>query len=91
MRRRLCGLLIGVPLVVLAAALPGRAAPPRAQTSPSASDLRTALLAAQDARIETAAQREAVAAGADVLVAGTASFTGGQPAYAGNIRRLRGG
>ena len=39
--------------------------------------------------VETA--REAVAAGADVLVAGTASFTGGQPAYAGNIRRLRGG
>ena len=39
--------------------------------------------------IETA--REAVAAGADVLVAGTASFAGGQAAYAGNIRRLRGG
>ena len=39
--------------------------------------------------VETA--REAVAAGADVLVAGTASFTGGQPAYAGNIRRMRGG
>ncbi len=39
--------------------------------------------------VETA--REAVAAGADVLVAGTASFTGGQSAYAGNIRRLRGG
>jgi ribulose-phosphate 3-epimerase len=38
---------------------------------------------------ETAAQ--AVAAGADVLVAGAASFTGGADAYAGNIRRLRGG
>ena len=38
---------------------------------------------------ETAAQ--AVAAGADVLVAGSASFTGGPDAYAGNIRRLRGG
>lgn len=37
---------------------------------------------------ETAAQ--AVAAGADVLVAGTASFTGGASAYAENIRRLRG-
>jgi len=36
---------------------------------------------------ETAAQ--AIAAGADVLVAGTASFTGGPKAYAGNIRRLR--
>ena len=32
-----------------------------------------------------------IAAGADVLVAGTASFTGGPAAYAGNIRRLRGG
>lgn len=29
-------------------------------------------------------------AGADVLVAGTSSFAGGQQAYAGNIRRLRG-
>ena len=38
---------------------------------------------------ETAAQ--AVAEGADVLVAGNASFTGGPDAYAGNIRRLRGG
>ncbi len=38
---------------------------------------------------ETAAR--AVAAGADVLVAGTAIFTGGADAYAGNIRRLRGG
>ena len=37
---------------------------------------------------ETAAR--AVAAGADVLVAGTASFTGGPQRYADNIRRLRG-
>ena len=36
---------------------------------------------------ETAAQ--VVAAGADVLVAGTASFTGGASAYAENVRRLR--
>ncbi len=36
---------------------------------------------------ETAAR--AVAAGADVLVAGTASFAGGPAAYAENIRRLR--
>src|SRR5579872_6028954 len=36
---------------------------------------------------ETAAR--AVAAGADVLVAGTASFAGGPKAYADNIRRLR--
>ncbi|MDD3446117.1 MAG: ribulose-phosphate 3-epimerase [Zavarzinia sp.] len=33
----------------------------------------------------------AIAAGADVLVAGTASFTGGPAAYAANIERLRGG
>ena len=32
----------------------------------------------------------AVAAGADVLVAGTATFTGGAGAYEANIRRLRG-
>ena len=37
---------------------------------------------------ETAAR--AVAAGADVLVAGTASFAGGPAAYATNIARLRG-
>ena len=33
---------------------------------------------------------DAIEAGADVLVAGTATFTGGADAYAGNIRRLRG-
>ena len=38
---------------------------------------------------ETAAG--AVDAGADVLVAGTATFRGGPEAYAGNIERLRGG
>ncbi len=32
----------------------------------------------------------AIAAGADLLVAGTATFTGGTGAYADNIRRLRG-
>jgi len=32
----------------------------------------------------------AIAAGADVLVAGTATFTGGPNAYGGNIERLRG-
>jgi ribulose-phosphate 3-epimerase len=35
--------------------------------------------------------REAVAAGADVLVAGTATFAGGDGAYVRNIARLRGG
>jgi ribulose-phosphate 3-epimerase len=36
---------------------------------------------------DTAAQ--VIAAGADVLVAGSATFRGGQAAYAENIRRLR--
>ena len=31
-----------------------------------------------------------IAAGADVLVAGSATFHGGPAAYAGNIKRLRG-
>jgi ribulose-phosphate 3-epimerase len=39
--------------------------------------------------VTTAAQ--VVAAGADVLVAGTATFEGGAKAYGDNIRRLRGG
>ena len=39
--------------------------------------------------VDTAAK--AIAAGADVLVAGTATFQGGANAYADNIRRLRGG
>lgn len=39
--------------------------------------------------MDTAAR--AIAAGADVLVAGTATFQGGANAYADNIRRLRGG
>jgi ribulose-phosphate 3-epimerase len=34
---------------------------------------------------------DAIKAGADVLVAGTATFQGGANAYADNIRRLRGG
>ncbi len=39
--------------------------------------------------VETA--KRAIAAGADVLVAGTAAFAGGPDKYADNIRRLRGG
>ncbi len=42
-----------------------------------------------DGGINEETARQAVAAGADVLVAGTASFAGGAAAYAGNIRRLR--
>jgi ribulose-phosphate 3-epimerase len=43
-----------------------------------------------DGGINAETASAAVAAGADVLVAGTASFTGGREAYADNIRRLRG-
>jgi ribulose-phosphate 3-epimerase len=42
-----------------------------------------------DGGINDETARQAVEAGADVLVAGTATFTGGSSAYAGNIRRLR--
>ncbi|MBI3453605.1 MAG: ribulose-phosphate 3-epimerase [Rhodospirillales bacterium] len=44
-----------------------------------------------DGGINDETARRAIAAGADVLVAGTASFTGGSAAYADNIRRLRDG
>jgi ribulose-phosphate 3-epimerase len=42
-----------------------------------------------DGGINEETARQAVGAGADVLVAGTASFAGGSAAYAGNIQRLR--
>jgi ribulose-phosphate 3-epimerase len=44
-----------------------------------------------DGGINAETARAAIAAGADVLVAGTATFSGGAAAYAGNIKRLRGG
>jgi len=43
-----------------------------------------------DGGIDSATARRAVAAGADVLVAGTATFRGGDAAYAANIAELRG-
>jgi len=43
-----------------------------------------------DGGINEETARLAVAAGADMLVAGTATFSGGAAAYAGNISRLRG-
>jgi ribulose-phosphate 3-epimerase len=43
-----------------------------------------------DGGINDDTARAAIAAGADVLVAGTATFSGGANAYADNIRRLRG-
>jgi ribulose-phosphate 3-epimerase len=42
-----------------------------------------------DGGINEATAASAVKAGADVLVAGTATFSGGPQAYAANIRRLR--
>lgn len=44
-----------------------------------------------DGGINTTTAPQAIAAGADVLVAGTATFTGGASAYAANIAKLRGG
>ena len=43
-----------------------------------------------DGGITPETARRVVSAGADVLVAGTAVFRGGAPAYAGNITALRG-
>ena len=42
-----------------------------------------------DGGINAETAKLAIDAGADVLVAGTASFAGGPQAYAGNLRRLR--
>jgi ribulose-phosphate 3-epimerase len=44
-----------------------------------------------DGGINRATAKLAIEAGADVLVAGTATFDGGAAAYAENIRKLRGG
>ena len=44
-----------------------------------------------DGGIDLNTAPRAIAAGADVLVAGTATFRGGPSAYADNIRQLRGG
>ena len=44
-----------------------------------------------DGGINADTAQRAIASGADVLVAGTATFDGGPGAYAANIRRLRGG
>jgi ribulose-phosphate 3-epimerase len=44
-----------------------------------------------DGGIDAVTAPQVIAAGADVLVAGTASFRGGRHNYAENIRKLRGG
>src|SRR3546814_10214391 len=44
-----------------------------------------------DGGIDRDTAPRAIAAGANVLVAGTATFKGGPAAYADNIRELRGG
>src|SRR3546814_7350878 len=43
-----------------------------------------------DGGINAETAPKAIAAGADVLVAGSATFKGGPQAYAGNIRKMRG-
>ena len=43
-----------------------------------------------DGGVDPATAKKVVAAGADVLVAGSATFKGGRRSYAANIRRLRG-
>ena len=43
-----------------------------------------------DGGINAETAPKAIAAGADVLVAGSATFKGGPQAYAANIRKLRG-
>ena len=43
-----------------------------------------------DGGITPTTAKAVIAAGADVLVAGTASFQGGAPAYAANLQALRG-
>ncbi|MGI4878795.1 MAG: ribulose-phosphate 3-epimerase, partial [Janthinobacterium lividum] len=42
-----------------------------------------------DGGVDPVTARQALAAGADVLVAGTATFRGGPAEYAGNIARLK--
>ena len=44
-----------------------------------------------DGGVTTETAPRIISAGADVLVAGTATFKGGAAAYADNIRALRGG
>ncbi|PPR11192.1 MAG: Ribulose-phosphate 3-epimerase [Alphaproteobacteria bacterium MarineAlpha11_Bin1] len=44
-----------------------------------------------DGGIDPVTAKAAIKAGADVLVAGSATFKGGRRSYAANIRRLRGG
>ncbi|MGH6931290.1 MAG: ribulose-phosphate 3-epimerase [Dongiaceae bacterium] len=56
----------------------------------SATNGRRAIDLEVDGGINDDTARLAIAAGADVLVAGTATFSGGAQAYADNIRRLRG-
>ena len=58
----------------------------RAMITASGRDIRLEV----DGGVDAETARQCVAAGADVLVAGTAAFRGGAPAYAGNIAALKG-
>ena len=57
----------------------------RAMIEKSGRDIRLEV----DGGVDPAIARQCVAAGADVLVAGTAAFRGGPEAYAGNIAALK--
>ncbi len=59
----------------------------RAMITASERDIRLEV----DGGVDAAIARQCVAAGADVLVAGTAAFRGGPEAYAANIAGLKGG
>ena len=64
----------------------GKIARLRAMIDASGRDIRLEV----DGGVDAALARQCVAAGADVLVAGTAAFRGGPGAYAANIAALKG-
>ena len=59
----------------------------RAMITASGRDIRLEV----DGGVDAVIARQCVAAGADVLVAGTAAFRGGAGAYTANIAGLKGG
>ncbi|NQW12055.1 MAG: ribulose-phosphate 3-epimerase [Alphaproteobacteria bacterium] len=65
----------------------GRIAAARARIAATGRDIRLEV----DGGVNRETAPRVVAAGADVLVAGTATFTGGPDAYAANIAALKGG
>lgn len=86
-------------LVLVMTVTPGRGGQAfRADQLPKIGELRAradalpqAVAIEVDGGVNPATAREATAAGADILVAGTAAFAGGPDAYAANLRALRDG